>query len=67
MGCCSGGQPLQEGERQGAEIPAQKRPEFHRIACVGWTNDPDEFSFFADGQMETDVAEYDLFVGGMKR
>lgn len=33
----------------GAEIPAEARPKFHLTPCVGWTNDPNGFSFY-DGK-----------------
>ena len=33
----------------GAEIPAAFRPRFHLTPCVGWTNDPNGFSFY-DGK-----------------
>lgn len=37
----------------GAEILAQNRPVFHMTPCVGWTNDPNGFSFYK--------GEYHLF------
>ena len=30
----------------GAEIPEQNRPVFHFTPCIGWTNDPNGFSFY---------------------
>ena len=33
----------------GAEILAEARPKFHLTPCVGWTNDPNGFSFY-DGK-----------------
>ena len=34
-------------EKEGcAEIPSAARPRFHMTPCVGWTNDPNGFSFY---------------------
>ena len=34
-------------EKEGcAEIPSEARPRFHMTPCVGWTNDPNGFSFY---------------------
>ena len=34
-------------EKEGcAEIPSKARPRFHMTPCVGWTNDPNGFSFY---------------------
>lgn len=30
----------------GARIPAESRPVFHLTPCVGWTNDPNGFSYY---------------------
>jgi hypothetical protein len=37
----------------GAEIPEKARPVFHLTPCVGWTNDPNGFSYYK--------GEYHLF------
>ena len=36
-----------------AEVPQESRPKFHMTPCIGWTNDPNGFSFYK--------GEYHLF------